>query len=135
MFEFAWPWIFVLLPLPWLMRLILPVADSGEPALKVSFLADLEGRQIYAIEACGDLAQRQIQQDQVAQAVFAGALAGHAPVAQGQHRIADPQQARTVTLNDVDALFAQAWQQLAGNAQVAFDHAAFDAGVTDDVCR
>jgi Ca-activated chloride channel family protein len=36
MFEFAWPWIFVLLPLPWLMRLVLPVADSGEPALRVS---------------------------------------------------------------------------------------------------
>ncbi|WP_434603482.1 vWA domain-containing protein [Pseudomonas sp. R1-7] len=43
MFEFAWPWIFVLLPLPWLMRLVLPVADSGEPALKVSFLDELEG--------------------------------------------------------------------------------------------
>ena len=43
MFEFAWPWIFALLPLPWVMRLILPVADSGEPALKVSFLGDLEG--------------------------------------------------------------------------------------------
>ncbi len=43
MFEFAWPWIFALLPLPWLMRIILPVADSGEPALKVSFLSDLEG--------------------------------------------------------------------------------------------
>ena len=43
MFEFAWPWIFALLPLPWRMRLILPVADSGEPALKVSFLGDLEG--------------------------------------------------------------------------------------------
>src|ERR1700750_1698960 len=43
MFEFAWPWIFALLPLPWLLRLILPVADSGEPALKVSFLSDLEG--------------------------------------------------------------------------------------------
>ncbi|MGE8177444.1 vWA domain-containing protein [Pseudomonas fluorescens] len=43
MFEFAWPWIFALLPLPWLMRIVLPVADSGEPALKVSFLNDLEG--------------------------------------------------------------------------------------------
>ena len=43
MFEFAWPWVFVLLPLPWLLRLVLPVADSGEPALKVSFLSDLEG--------------------------------------------------------------------------------------------
>ncbi|AJO78346.1 VWA domain-containing protein [Pseudomonas sp. MRSN 12121] len=43
MFEFAWPWIFVLLPLPWLLRVLLPAADSGEPALKVSFLDDLEG--------------------------------------------------------------------------------------------
>ncbi|MDR9752766.1 VWA domain-containing protein [Pseudomonas sp. SZMC_28357] len=43
MFEFAWPWIFLLLPLPWLMRVLLPVADSGEPALKISFLSDLEG--------------------------------------------------------------------------------------------
>ncbi|VVN84659.1 vWA domain-containing protein [Pseudomonas fluorescens] len=43
MFEFAWPWIFALLPLPWLLRVLLPAADSGEPALKVSFLADLEG--------------------------------------------------------------------------------------------
>jgi Ca-activated chloride channel family protein len=43
MFEFAWPWMFALLPLPWLLRLVLPVADSGEPALKVSFLSDLEG--------------------------------------------------------------------------------------------
>ncbi|MCQ6254945.1 VWA domain-containing protein [Pseudomonas sp. Q11] len=43
MFEFAWPWIFALLPLPWLMRLVLPAADSGEPALRVSFLDDLEG--------------------------------------------------------------------------------------------
>jgi len=42
MFEFAWPWLFVLLPLPWLMRILLPVADSGEASLKVSFLADLE---------------------------------------------------------------------------------------------
>lgn len=43
MFEFAWPWLFALLPLPWLLRILLPVADSGEPALSVSFLADLEG--------------------------------------------------------------------------------------------
>ncbi|MFS2156950.1 VWA domain-containing protein [Pseudomonas sp. Pseusp122] len=43
MFEFAWPWIFALLPLPWVMRLLLPVADSGEAALKVGFLSDLEG--------------------------------------------------------------------------------------------
>lgn len=43
MFEFVWPWVFALLPLPWLMRLALPPADSGEAALKVSFLGELEG--------------------------------------------------------------------------------------------
>ncbi|BAN47784.1 VWA domain-containing protein [Metapseudomonas resinovorans] len=43
MFEFTWPWIFLLAPLPWVLRLLLPPADSGEAALKVSFLADLEG--------------------------------------------------------------------------------------------
>ncbi len=43
MFEFTWPWIFLLAPLPWLLRLVLPAADSGEAALKVSFLSELEG--------------------------------------------------------------------------------------------
>ena len=33
MFEFAWPWLFALLPLPWLMRLVLPAADSSMSAL------------------------------------------------------------------------------------------------------
>lgn len=42
MFEFAWPWIFLLAPLPWLLRALLPPADSGEPALKVAFLDELE---------------------------------------------------------------------------------------------
>lgn len=42
MFEFAWPWIFLLAPLPWLLRTLLPPADSGEAALQVSFLAELE---------------------------------------------------------------------------------------------
>lgn len=42
MFELAWPWIFLLAPLPWLLRLLLPAADSGEAALKVSFLPELE---------------------------------------------------------------------------------------------
>ncbi|HLD68525.1 MAG TPA: VWA domain-containing protein [Pseudomonas sp.] len=42
MFEFTWPWIFLLMPLPWLLRLLLPPADSGEAALKVSFLPELE---------------------------------------------------------------------------------------------
>jgi Ca-activated chloride channel homolog len=43
MFEFAWPWVFLLAPLPWLLRLWLPAADSGEAALQVGFLAELEG--------------------------------------------------------------------------------------------
>lgn len=43
MFDLAWPWVFILLPLPWLMRILLPVADSGEPVLKVGFLDELEG--------------------------------------------------------------------------------------------
>lgn len=43
MFELAWPWILLLLPLPWLLRLLLPPADSGEPVLKVGFLSELEG--------------------------------------------------------------------------------------------
>jgi Ca-activated chloride channel family protein len=42
MFEFTWPWIFLLAPLPWLLRVVLPAADSGEAALRVSFLAELE---------------------------------------------------------------------------------------------
>ncbi|KAF1051036.1 MAG: hypothetical protein GAK43_02581 [Stenotrophomonas maltophilia] len=42
MFEFAWPWIFLLVPLPWVLRLLLPPADNGEAALKVSFLDELE---------------------------------------------------------------------------------------------
>ena len=47
MFEFAWPWIFSLLPLPWLMRAVLPPAPSEEAALRVPFLqelAELSGR-------------------------------------------------------------------------------------------
>ncbi len=42
MFEFVWPWVFLLLPLPWLLRRLLPPADSGEAALRVGFLAELE---------------------------------------------------------------------------------------------
>ena len=42
MLDFAWPWIFLLLPLPWLLRRLLPPADSGEAALRVSFLDELE---------------------------------------------------------------------------------------------
>ncbi|MGM3386948.1 VWA domain-containing protein [Stutzerimonas stutzeri] len=42
MFELAWPWVFLLLPLPWALRWLLPAADSGDAALKVSFLGELE---------------------------------------------------------------------------------------------
>ncbi|TXR35255.1 VWA domain-containing protein [Ectopseudomonas mendocina] len=42
MFEFAWPWVFLLAPLPWLLRLLLPPADSGDAALRVSFLDELQ---------------------------------------------------------------------------------------------
>lgn len=42
MFDLAWPWVFLLLPLPWVLRWLLPAADSGDAALKVSFLDDLE---------------------------------------------------------------------------------------------
>ena len=42
MFELAWPWVFLLLPLPWVLRLWLPPADSGEPVLRVGFLDELE---------------------------------------------------------------------------------------------
>ena len=30
MFEFAWPWLFLLLPLPWLLRRVLPPATPGQ---------------------------------------------------------------------------------------------------------
>ena len=42
MFELAWPWIWLLLPLPWVLRWLLPVSESGDAALKVGFLAELE---------------------------------------------------------------------------------------------
>lgn len=42
MFEFATPWLFFLLPLPWLLRWLLPAATIGQPAaLKVPFFAEI----------------------------------------------------------------------------------------------
>ncbi|KTT30572.1 BatB protein [Pseudomonas oryzihabitans] len=41
MFEFAWPWLWLLAPLPWLLRVLLPAADSGQAALRVEFLSEL----------------------------------------------------------------------------------------------
>jgi len=41
MITFHWPWLFVILPLPWLLRRLLrPVPDAGGPALRVPFLED-----------------------------------------------------------------------------------------------
>lgn len=43
MMQFTWPYIFILLPLPWLVRLILPRAISGvESALRVPYLSDFQ---------------------------------------------------------------------------------------------
>ena len=43
MIDFAWPWAFLVLPLPWLTRRFLPAAQSAlGPALRVPFLDELE---------------------------------------------------------------------------------------------
>lgn len=43
MTHFVWPWIFILLPLPFLMRAVLPrVGDKNEEALKVPFFEGLQ---------------------------------------------------------------------------------------------
>ena len=43
MFEFAWPWSFLLLPLPWLFRVTLPPAKiEHSAALKVPFFYEFE---------------------------------------------------------------------------------------------
>ena len=41
MIQFAWPWLWLLLPLPWLLRRLLPPAAAhGDAALRVPFLED-----------------------------------------------------------------------------------------------
>ncbi|MGO2374243.1 VWA domain-containing protein [Pseudoalteromonas sp. KG3] len=35
MFEFSWPWLFILLPLPWLLRLLKPLASEGSTRLRI----------------------------------------------------------------------------------------------------
>ncbi len=42
MFEFAWPWVFLALPLPWLVRRLLPPVRRRSALLKVPFLGDFE---------------------------------------------------------------------------------------------
>ncbi|WP_444943985.1 vWA domain-containing protein [Microbulbifer sp. ZKSA006] len=44
MFEFAWPWVFFLTPLPLLARWLLPRAKPMSSALKVPFYAELSQR-------------------------------------------------------------------------------------------
>ena len=45
MFEFVWPWVFVLLPLPVLLHLILPRAKKEDAALKVPFFEEIRAYQ------------------------------------------------------------------------------------------
>lgn len=43
MIHFEWPWLFALLPLPWLLRLLLsPVDQAKDAALRVPFLDDFK---------------------------------------------------------------------------------------------
>jgi Ca-activated chloride channel family protein len=54
MIEFAWPWMLILLPLPWLVRQLLqPATGSGEAALRVPFLKELP-----AVSASGQVRPR-----------------------------------------------------------------------------
>ncbi len=41
MFEFAWPWIFLLLPLPWLLHRYLPPVRQQDAELRVPFFNEL----------------------------------------------------------------------------------------------
>lgn len=45
MMQFVWPWVFAALPLPWILRLLLPPADSTTQgaALRLPFYRDLPG--------------------------------------------------------------------------------------------
>lgn len=43
MMHFVWPWVFILLPLPWLLRLLLPrAASTNAAALQVPYLQDFQ---------------------------------------------------------------------------------------------
>ncbi len=42
MIQFAWPWVFILLPLPWVLRRYIPPADlSASAALKIPFFESI----------------------------------------------------------------------------------------------
>lgn len=42
MLELAWPWVFLLFPLPWVLRALLPAAPTQEAALRIHFIDELE---------------------------------------------------------------------------------------------
>ena len=43
MMHFVWPWVFALLPLPWLLRLLLPrAASNNAAALQVTYIQDFQ---------------------------------------------------------------------------------------------
>jgi len=50
--RFAWPWMLLALPLPWLVRRLLPAAESTSPALRVPF-----GNRLDAVAAGGGVAR------------------------------------------------------------------------------
>ncbi|MNO92869.1 hypothetical protein D3C76_844540 [compost metagenome] len=76
----------------------------------------------------GGVVQGQVEQHQVAQAVFPGALAGQAAIGQRQGGIAHLDQAAAGALGHGDAALAQALDQRLHHPQVAFDDAGIDDG-------
>jgi Ca-activated chloride channel family protein len=50
--RFAWPWMLLALPLPWLVRRVLPAAESTSPALRVPY-----GNRLDAVAAGGGVAR------------------------------------------------------------------------------
>lgn len=46
MFEFAWPWVFLILPLPLLVYLLTPALNRQEAALRVPFFQQIAGLQL-----------------------------------------------------------------------------------------
>ena len=51
MIEFVWPWVFAVLPLPWLVHLLLPRAGARDAALYVPFFRNLSGLDAHAARA------------------------------------------------------------------------------------
>ena len=56
MINLAYPWLLALLPLPWVLRRLLPAHQEARPALRVPFmerLEELSGRQASRGSAAG----------------------------------------------------------------------------------